>query len=147
MARSTTATSQTASAEEQALLAEIAQRPGDDTPRLVYADWLDDHARGQEDHDRAEFIRLQCRAAELGTTGVDWHWDVDPDGREEALLKKHRKRWLEVLPKWARRHGDRFDRGFPAHVHLTGNVEDLVRMAEKWKDVPLFTVSMSFESE
>jgi uncharacterized protein (TIGR02996 family) len=135
-----------ASADAQALLAEIAERPGDDTPRLVYADWLDEHGCEPEDHDRAEFIRLQCRTAELSSVGVDWFPVSDPDQRVDALLKKHRKRWLEALPKWARANGNRFDRGFPAHVHLSGNVEELLQLAEKWKEVPLFTVEMQFES-
>ncbi len=43
--------------ERDALLAAILQNPDDDTPRLVYADWLQEH---DEDR-RAEFIRLQCR--------------------------------------------------------------------------------------
>jgi uncharacterized protein (TIGR02996 family) len=40
-------------------LADIVANIDDDTPRLVYADWLDE--RGEEA--RAEFIRLQCRMA------------------------------------------------------------------------------------
>ncbi len=39
-----------------ALLAAILAHPDDDTPRLVYADWLDEH----DEPDRAEFIRIQC---------------------------------------------------------------------------------------
>lgn len=39
----------------------IAENPHDDTPRLVFADWLDD--RGHPE--RAEFIRLQCELANL----------------------------------------------------------------------------------
>ena len=35
----------------------IWERPDDDAPRLVYADWLEEH----DDPERAEFIRLQCR--------------------------------------------------------------------------------------
>src|SRR5215218_7287428 len=38
------------------LLAAVLASPADDAPRLVLADWLDEH--GQPD--RAEFIRLQC---------------------------------------------------------------------------------------
>ena len=49
--------------DEHALLAAIAAAPADDTPRLVYADWLDDHGRAV----RAEFIRLQCRIAQIET--------------------------------------------------------------------------------
>lgn len=39
----------------------ILEAPDDDGPRLIYADWLDEHGR----HDRAEFIRLQVEAARL----------------------------------------------------------------------------------
>jgi uncharacterized protein (TIGR02996 family) len=41
--------------EECALLAAVAAAPDDDVPRLVYADWLDEHDRPE----RAEFVRLQ----------------------------------------------------------------------------------------
>ena len=37
----------------------IAKTPNDDTPRLVFSDWLDEH----EHHELAEFIRLPVRAA------------------------------------------------------------------------------------
>ena len=47
-----------------ALLAAIIDRPDDDTPRLAYADELDDQARDMPDpaaaRARAEFIRVQC---------------------------------------------------------------------------------------
>jgi uncharacterized protein (TIGR02996 family) len=47
---------------EPAFLEDILDHPDDDTPRLVYADWLDD--RGERDDEaRAEFIRVQCRQA------------------------------------------------------------------------------------
>lgn len=42
-----------------AFLAAIIERPDDDLPRLIAADWLDEN--GQPD--RAEFIRLQCELA------------------------------------------------------------------------------------
>ena len=40
--------------DEDALLAGIAAAPADPLPRLVFADWLDDHARAVE----AEVVRL-----------------------------------------------------------------------------------------
>ena len=43
------------SPDESALLAAISADPADDTARLVYADWLDEHAQPA----RAEFIRVQ----------------------------------------------------------------------------------------
>jgi uncharacterized protein (TIGR02996 family) len=45
--------------EADAFLDAIFDHPDDDTPRLVYADWLQEH--GQENY--AQFIRLQCAAA------------------------------------------------------------------------------------
>ena len=42
--------------EADAFLDAIFDNPDDDTPRLVYADWLQEH--GQENY--AQFIRLQC---------------------------------------------------------------------------------------
>src|SRR6187402_2898783 len=51
----------TATTQEQGFLADIVANPADDTPRLVFADWLEDHGQTH----RAEFIRLQCRLATM----------------------------------------------------------------------------------
>jgi uncharacterized protein (TIGR02996 family) len=45
--------------EEAALVAGIVARPDDDLPRLVFADWLEEHSQGE----RATFIRGQCEVA------------------------------------------------------------------------------------
>lgn len=42
-----------------ALLAAVRDKPDDDTPRLVYADWCDDNGEAE----RAEFVRLQVESA------------------------------------------------------------------------------------
>jgi uncharacterized protein (TIGR02996 family) len=56
----------------------VCEQPGDDTPRLIYADWLDDH----DDHDRAEFIRVQCElAGSVGLTEI----------RHDALRRRERE--------------------------------------------------------
>ena len=56
------------------LLAEIIAHPADDAPRLIYADWLEEHG----DSARAEFIRVQCELARLPTTmdctGISASW-------------------------------------------------------------------------
>ena len=44
-----------------AFLADILAHPDDDTPRLIYADWLDGHGEPE----RAEFIRVQCAIARI----------------------------------------------------------------------------------
>jgi uncharacterized protein (TIGR02996 family) len=45
--------------DHAALVAAVVDRPDDDTPRLVLADWLDDHGHA----DRAAFVRAQVELA------------------------------------------------------------------------------------
>ena len=45
--------------DDDSFLRAIGAAPADDAPRLVYADWLDDHGQPE----RAEFIRVQCELA------------------------------------------------------------------------------------
>jgi uncharacterized protein (TIGR02996 family) len=45
--------------EQDAFLQAILDAPEDDTPRLVFADWLDDHSQSAH----AELIRIQCARA------------------------------------------------------------------------------------
>jgi uncharacterized protein (TIGR02996 family) len=40
--------------DEDALLAAIREHPDEDTPRLAYADWLDEHATTDAGRARAE---------------------------------------------------------------------------------------------
>jgi uncharacterized protein (TIGR02996 family) len=98
---------------DQAFLDDIIAHPADDAPRLIYADWLQDH---DQPH-RAEFIRLQCRLATLP--------EDDPDRfaleeRETQLLLVHSKTWRPDLPKWGRT-GEEFPlhRGFLGGVSIT----------------------------
>ena len=57
-------------------LAEILEHPDDDTPRLIFADWLDDHG----EPDRAELIRLQVESAAL------------PEGDPRAVSREEQRR-------------------------------------------------------
>jgi uncharacterized protein (TIGR02996 family) len=68
----------------------IHDRPDDDAPRLVYADWLDE--RG--DADRAEFIRVQCA---LARAAADDPRRPERLAREQELLKRHGKVWGGLL--------------------------------------------------
>lgn len=49
------------SPEERSLRQAIVESPDDDVPRLIYADWLDEHGRSLE----AEFVRVQVASAQL----------------------------------------------------------------------------------
>jgi uncharacterized protein (TIGR02996 family) len=76
--------------EQRALWAAIRAHPDDDTPRLVYADWLQEHG----DEPRAEFIRIQIELAQLGhdrRKGRKRRPIIEP--REKALLAAHRYEW------------------------------------------------------
>lgn len=68
--------------DADALLRAIVRHPDDDTPRLVYADWLQENGRTEE----GEFLRVQCRlaAAEPG----------DPEYAELIEREEELRHWL-----------------------------------------------------
>jgi uncharacterized protein (TIGR02996 family) len=74
---------------EQAFLQDIIAHPDDDAPRLVFADWLDDHG----DADRAELIRAQCELAR-GASGLRL---AELEARERELLDLHGPLWAAPL--------------------------------------------------
>jgi uncharacterized protein (TIGR02996 family) len=65
--------------ENPALLAAVVADAEDDAPRLVYADWLEEHG----DPDRAEFIRNQCALFDKSPAGPDY---VDLIERKPEVL-------------------------------------------------------------
>jgi uncharacterized protein (TIGR02996 family) len=90
-----------------ALLDEARSHPEDDGPRLVLADWLEDHG----DAERAEFIRLDLRLDRLPAYDPEMRPGFD---RQTVLLEVHGSEWFGGL---ARVHlHPWFDRGL---VHLT----------------------------
>jgi uncharacterized protein (TIGR02996 family) len=72
--------------EREALLRAVCEFPDDDTPRLVFADWLQEHG----DEERAEFIRLQIEQTRLKKESVPW-WKCE--SRARKLLKAHERQW------------------------------------------------------
>jgi uncharacterized protein (TIGR02996 family) len=81
-----------------AFLAMILEAPDDDGPRLVYADWLEEHG----ETDRAELIRIQC----MGGDRL----------REAELLAEHGSQW--ALPISRHVYSFKFQRGFVEEVTL-----------------------------
>ncbi len=100
--------------DRRALMAAIVTAPGDDTPRLVLADWLEEHGEA----DRAKFIRLQCWATRPPGYRADMY---KPAGEEAKLIRRFAARWLGPLdPKNCRSvyHGGMvFDRGLLYQWH------------------------------
>jgi uncharacterized protein (TIGR02996 family) len=98
---------------DDAFLQAILSDPDDDAPRLIYADWLDEHGQSE----RAEFIRVQCELARL----------LEGDARRKelrtrarCLLAEHGETWCEPLRGLASRCT--FRRGFVEHVTVPARV-------------------------
>jgi uncharacterized protein (TIGR02996 family) len=73
---------------EEAFLADIREHPDDDTPRLIFADWLEENG----DPERAEFIRVRIASVR----------DPEPRGkgylaRAGKLIEKNWGRWVVPL--------------------------------------------------
>lgn len=80
--------------DRKSLLASVLASPADDTPRLVYADWLTENG----DPDRGEFIRLQCEAER--TKGKTWLRPKNLKSRA-ALLTRINLLLHEKVQQWS----------------------------------------------
>jgi uncharacterized protein (TIGR02996 family) len=105
---------------EDGFLQDIVECPDDDAPRLIYADWLEDHGQAE----RAEFIRVQIEHDRLAPRDLPREALAK---RAKAIEKKHAKEWLRPLraaldrPR-CRQLGNRgftFQRGFLEELSLT----------------------------
>lgn len=76
-----------------AFLRDILDRPDDDTPRLIYADWLEEQGNSSAAA-RAQLIRVQCRLASLPEGS-----DLRPalEAQAHRLLLRHRQEWIRPL--------------------------------------------------
>jgi uncharacterized protein (TIGR02996 family) len=120
---------------EAAFLQAILEQPDDDTPRLVYADWLEEHGQGE----RAEFIRLQIERARR-----PYHdrTRLVPGERERALLAAHGEEWLGPLPEYARQQVV-FERGFPGRTTRVEIHHFVTWDARLWRAAPVTDVALS----
>ncbi len=103
--------------DEDALLAAIAEHPDEDTPRLAYADWLDEHDRPI----LAEFIRVQIEISHKETLPrVLQNRYVDLWKRNQELLDNHRDELLGSLAALPKDTKIEFRRGFVSEVTSEG---------------------------
>lgn len=92
----------------RALLAACQADPDDDTPRLVLADWLQEH-----DDPRGELMRLQCQLSALPAGDPEY----------DDLFARHQKWWSKYQNVWLREVGNLLwdrgphDRGLPTLGH------------------------------
>lgn len=112
---------------EAGLLKAIAANRDDDTPRLVYADWLDENCgEGQSGWPqnrhgtsaRAEFIRLQIETTHLNLSNPN---RKELKAREGRLRRSHMRHWNALLGA-GEGEVSKYSRGFPTNVTLTGDV-------------------------
>src|SRR5262249_52273565 len=107
--------------ERYRLIRAIEAEPDDDLPRLVFADWLEEHG----DEARARFIRLQCRWSRLRES-LRWKDYLEsPEGKADqaeivALEAANWDAWTSGLPEWAFESIRWFDRGFLDLGDMTG---------------------------
>jgi uncharacterized protein (TIGR02996 family) len=117
-----------------ALMAEVLANPDDDTPRLILADWLEEHS----ETDRATFIRLQVKQARIEPPSTEHH----VLGREaHELLERHCDAWLADLPRGLRSSAQ-FHRGFVGVLKLTASA--LLRVSKRvWDRHPIQELALS----
>ncbi len=111
----------------------IRDHPEDDTPRLIYADWLD-----EQGDLRGEFIRVQCELAKLSCRDMA-RLEMDRiaklENREQCLLKMYQKEWTGSLNGFQVRRTN-FHRGFLEDVNLIYERHPLEvpsKFTEHWK--------------
>src|SRR6476659_5225140 len=101
--------------EGDSLYQAIYANPDDDTPRLVYADWLDEH----DQPERAEFIRVQIELANREDHSSDEYGRLNE--RANLLASKHERHWTAHLSQFDEAICDQrimvgFVRGFPEEL-------------------------------
>jgi uncharacterized protein (TIGR02996 family) len=89
-----------------AFLRTVLDHPNDDSPRLVYADWLE-----EQGDPRGEFIRLQIELNRHGPMHPEYKGWMR---RAAELFRNHGREWGRSLGGWVRRC--RFRRGFAETV-------------------------------
>lgn len=90
-------------------VASVVANPDDDLPRLIYADWLDDHGAA-----RGKFIRQQVRHSRGEKLNLH-------EQNELAHAERtHGRKWAGKLAEWAFVIG--YERGFPESLVLSASV-------------------------
>jgi uncharacterized protein (TIGR02996 family) len=116
-------------------LDDIIAHPDDDAPRLIYADWLEEHGDGA----RAEFIRVQVESAVLP------HWDarrVRLRLRERAQVEQHGDDWRDELPGIRGITWGEFRRGFVAGAAFASMKALQEQAAACWAAAPIEAASV-----
>jgi uncharacterized protein (TIGR02996 family) len=107
---------------EEAFLQAIVEAPDDDAPRLMYADWLEEHG-----DPRGEFIRTQIELAHLS----------EEDERFSALRALERRLYMAHSRQWFPGWKTRVRRGFVEGIWEVNQEELLPEVAEIFRIDPV----------
>jgi uncharacterized protein (TIGR02996 family) len=118
---------------EDVFLRDVLDRPDDDTPRLVYADWLEDNG-DEQGRARAELIRVQCEVERL-PPGDRRRTRLERQAR--AVLKKHAREWTKPLRRARLGRAWEFRRGFVEGVTMSAAREFVPRGAKLFELAPI----------
>jgi uncharacterized protein (TIGR02996 family) len=129
--------------DEQALLNAIRDNSEEDTPRLMYADWLDEHATNDTQRARAEFIRVSCEIARLNgefqAPAYTEHW-WHLTNRQHELYEQYNRDAFATLPEGMR--PENYWCGFPVYLTLSG-AECLTLPRPSWEQNPMLNVRLT----
>lgn len=103
--------------EAKGLLDNIRSNPDDDAPRLIYADWLEEHDTGDgKQAARANFIRIQCI---LDDSRSDTALRLQLKEQEQELLEEFREEWeQELMNQIPKIEKINFRRGFAERIAI-----------------------------
>jgi uncharacterized protein (TIGR02996 family) len=96
--------------DHDALLNAIAEHPEEDTPRLMYADWLEENGQPE----RADFVRNQIELERVGLNGEGRHPLVV---KNVHYLKEWVPYWKSELPRIKGIEWGDFNRGLVEEVY------------------------------
>lgn len=95
--------------DHDALLNAIAEHPEEDTPRLMYADWLDENGEPE----RADFVRAQVEIGRAGVSGAELYAAVQ---KNRYYLGNFVRHWRDALPSVPGVEWGDFNRGLVEEV-------------------------------
>lgn len=117
--------------QEDAFLQPILDHPDDDTPRLVFADWLE-----EQGNPRGTFIRLQCERAKLTQHDAGWKELL---AQESALLRQFDAEWSKPVLRYVEEV--HYRRGFIEHVRVSAT-KLLKNGAKLFRAAPVSSIRM-----
>src|SRR5262249_28446774 len=103
--------------DEAQFLQAILEDPDSDAPRLVFADWLEEHGNEL----RASFIRAQIELSHIPLKAPGWQEAFD---RQHALHLKYAPIWGKQLPEWTAYLRLQLRRGFGDRAFTTVPYEE-----------------------